>query len=93
VLLPGPPRELKAVMAQVVEGLLKSRSAGVALVRRVIRITGRTESHTEEAVQPLYAEWARATPPVAATILASLGQIRAASVSARDSARTRRSGS
>ena len=75
VLLPGPPRELKAVMANVVRGPLKSHAPGLALVRRVVRITGRTESHTEEAMQPLYAEWARAMPPVSATILAALGQI------------------
>jgi nicotinamide-nucleotide amidase len=41
----------------------------------VIRITGRTESQTEEIVQPLYAQWAQRRPPVSATILASLGQI------------------
>ena len=47
----------------------------MSLVRRVIRITGRSESHTDEAVQPLYAEWSRAAIPISATILASLGQI------------------
>jgi nicotinamide-nucleotide amidase len=40
--------------------LLRERAGGMSLVRRVIKITGRSESHTEEAVQPLYAEWARA---------------------------------
>jgi nicotinamide-nucleotide amidase len=75
VLLPGPPRELKAVMAKLVTGPLQSRAPGVALVRRVVRITGRTESHTEEAVQLLYADWARRVPVVSATILATLGQI------------------
>ncbi|MBI4887138.1 MAG: competence/damage-inducible protein A [Acidobacteria bacterium] len=75
VLLPGPPRELKPMMAALVDGPLRERTAGLSLVRRVLRITGRTESHTEEAVRTLYAEWARAGVPVAATILASLGQI------------------
>ncbi len=75
LLLPGPPRELKPMLTRVVEGPLAARAAGLVLVRRVIRITGRTESHTEEAVQPLYAEWASAPLPIAATILASLGQI------------------
>jgi nicotinamide-nucleotide amidase len=75
VLLPGPPRELKPMMASLVEGPLRERSPGLSLVRRVIRITGRTESHTEEAVRPLYADWARRPVPIAATILASLGQI------------------
>jgi len=75
VLLPGPPRELKPMMASLVEGPLRERAPGLSLVRRVIRITGRTESHTEEAVRPLYAEWAGRPVPIAATILASLGQI------------------
>ena len=75
LLLPGPPRELKPMMTGVAEGLLRERAAGMSLVRRVIKITGRSESHTEESVQPLYAEWARAQVPIAATILASLGQI------------------
>ena len=47
----------------------------MSLVRRVIRITGRSESHTDEAVQPLYTEWSQAAVPISATILASLGQI------------------
>ena len=75
LLLPGPPRELKPMMTAVAEGPLRQRAAGQPLVRRVIMITGRSESHTEEAVQPLYAEWARAAIPISVTILASLGQI------------------
>lgn len=75
VLLPGPPRELKPMVTLLVAGTLKERAPGLSLVRRIIRITGRTESHTEEAMRPLYAEWIRASIPVSATILAALGQI------------------
>jgi nicotinamide-nucleotide amidase len=75
LLLPGPPRELKPMMSSVAEGFLRERAGGMSLVRRVIKITGRSESHTEEMVQPLYAEWSRAEVPISATILASLGQI------------------
>lgn len=75
LLLPGPPRELKGMLASVVDEMLAPRSSGVSLVRRIIKITGRTESHTEEAVQPLYREWAQSPVPIEATILASLGQI------------------
>jgi nicotinamide-nucleotide amidase len=75
LLLPGPPRELKPMLRRLVEGPLVSRSGAQTLARRVIRITGRTESHTDEALQPLYAEWLRAPVPIAATILAVLGQI------------------
>jgi nicotinamide-nucleotide amidase len=35
----------------------------------------RIESQTDEVLQPLYREWAEATPPITATILAALGQI------------------
>ena len=75
LLLPGPPRELKAMLTGVMDEILAPRASGLSLVRRVIKITGRTESHTEEAVQPLYRQWAQAQVPIAATILASLGQI------------------
>jgi nicotinamide-nucleotide amidase len=75
VLLPGPPRELKPMMTSLAEGVLRDRAPGLSLVRRIIRMTGRTESHTEEAVRPLYSEWARRPVPIAATILAALGQI------------------
>ena len=63
------------MMTAVADGPLRERAAGQPLVRRVIKITGRSESHTEEAVQPLYAEWTRAAIPISVTILASLGQI------------------
>jgi nicotinamide-nucleotide amidase len=75
VLLPGPPRELKRILTDIAAGPLGDRAPGLSLVRRVLRITGRTESHTEEAVRPLYEEWAQATIPISATILAALGQI------------------
>jgi nicotinamide-nucleotide amidase len=75
VLLPGPPRELHPMLASLVSGPLRERSAGAPLMRRVLKITGRIESQTDEVLQPLYREWERATPPIHATILAALGQI------------------
>ena len=75
VLLPGPPRELQPMLRGLSEGPLRDRGPGLSIVRRVIRITGRSESHTEEAVRGLYADWAVAPIPIAATILASLGQV------------------
>jgi nicotinamide-nucleotide amidase len=53
ILLPGPPRELEPILTELVNGELRRRAAGAAHVRKVVRITGRTESHTEEAVRPL----------------------------------------
>jgi nicotinamide-nucleotide amidase len=75
VLLPGPPRELRPMFSGLIESRLRQRCGATTLRRRVIRITGRTESHTDEALQHLYAEWNRAVPPISATILAALGQI------------------
>ena len=75
VLLPGPPRELKPMLATLVEGSLRERASGEPLVRRVIRITGRIESDVDQLLQPLYREWAAAVPAIAATILAQPGAI------------------
>lgn len=75
VLLPGPPRELKPMLAGLIEGRLAARASGESLLRRVIRIAGRIESNVDEVLQPLYREWEAASPPIAATILAALGSI------------------
>jgi nicotinamide-nucleotide amidase len=75
ILLPGPPREMAPMLAALIEGPLQERAGEAVLLRRIIRIAGRVESQTDEALQPLYREWERQTPPVAATILATLGQI------------------
>jgi nicotinamide-nucleotide amidase len=75
VLLPGPPRELKPMLEVLIAGPLRERAPGGVLLRRVLKVTGRIESQTDEVLHPLYVEWERWAPPVAATILASLGQI------------------
>jgi len=75
LLLPGPPRELKPMMTALADSRLRARASGVAIVRRMLRISGRFESHVDQALHPLYEEWAAASPPIAATILATLGQI------------------
>ena len=75
VLLPGPPRELKPMLAVLVEGWLRKRAPGEPLVRRVIQIAGRIESDVDQLLQPLYREWAAAAPAIAATILAQPGAI------------------
>jgi nicotinamide-nucleotide amidase len=75
LLLPGPPRELKPMFNEAQQQLLEPRAKGRVLLRRVVRVTGRSESHTEEAIESFYEEWASATVPVSVTTLASLGQI------------------
>jgi len=92
VLLPGPPRELRPMLSALTEGRLRDRSAGVPLVRRVVRVTGQFESQVDERLAPLYRTWQARRPPVAATILASPGSIelhlssRAASTADADAA-------
>ena len=75
LLLPGPPRELRPMLTELVAGPLNERGVGASLVRRIVRVAGRIESHVDEALHPLYQEWERSTPPIAATILAALGSI------------------
>ena len=75
LLLPGPPREMRPMMDAVAAGSLAERVGKERLFRRSVRIAGRSESHAEELLQPLYAQWARLPVPIAATILAALGLI------------------
>jgi competence/damage-inducible protein CinA-like protein len=75
VLLPGPPRELQPMLTSLCDGPLGARVEGERLFRASLFVTGRSESHVEEAVQPLYSTWRSATPPIETTILASPGQI------------------
>jgi nicotinamide-nucleotide amidase len=75
VLLPGPPREMKPMFEIVLRERLAPRSAGAGLFRRVIKITGRTESDVDATVQPIYSRWQSQAVPISTTILAVLGQI------------------
>jgi nicotinamide-nucleotide amidase len=73
VLLPGPPREMQAMLRGLAQERLAARVGRERLFRRQIGITGRGESHAEEALQPCYARWKTWPLTVDATILASLG--------------------
>jgi nicotinamide-nucleotide amidase len=73
--LRGPARELRPMLAELVDGPLRASALGEPLVRRVVRITGRIESDVDQLLQPIYREWAAASPAIAATILASPGAI------------------
>jgi nicotinamide-nucleotide amidase len=75
LLLPGPPRELQPMLQTVIAERLAPRTGGAALYRRALGITGRSESHADEALAPAYARWLTWPAPVSATILAVLGQI------------------
>lgn len=74
-LLPGPPREMKAMMDGEVRRRLLPVAGAMRLLRRQIRIAGRGESAVEEMVQPVYSQWLEQIPPIETTILASVGQV------------------
>jgi nicotinamide-nucleotide amidase len=75
VLLPGPPREMRPMFEAVVRERLAPRTNGAGLFRRVLKITGRTESDVDATVQPIYGPWVSQDVPISTTILAVLGQI------------------
>src|SRR5205823_2422504 len=54
---------------------LTPRTEGRAVFRRVMKITGRTESDVDAIAQPIYGRWTTQPVPIATTILAVLGQI------------------
>lgn len=74
VLLPGPPREMTPMLEGIVDRL-GTRGGSRALVRRVVRITGRTESAVDQVAQPIYGRWKAQAVRIDTTILAVLGQI------------------
>ena len=75
VLLPGPPREMQPIFDAVCDGPLKAVAGLERIYRASLFVTGRTESHVEEAAQPVYARWREGDRPIATTILAAPGQI------------------
>jgi nicotinamide-nucleotide amidase len=86
VLLPGPPREMTPMLDAVIRDRLAEKGQGVALFRRVLKITGRPESEVDAVAEPIYSKWLRGVGapgwdvptqsiPISTTILAALGQI------------------
>ena len=75
VLLPGPPREMTSMLDAVIAERLAPKSGGAGLFRRVMKITGRTESDVDQQAQPMYGAWTSRAIPISTTILAMLGQI------------------
>lgn len=73
--LPGPPREMTPMLEALIAERLQPRTAGAGLFRRVLKITGRTESDVDARAQPVYTKWLSAPIPIATTILAVMGQI------------------
>lgn len=74
-LLPGPPREMKPMMAGEVRSRLAALAGDTRLFRRLVRVSGKGESAVEEVAQPIYSRWLSQHPPIDTTILAGLGQV------------------
>ena len=75
VVLPGPPREMTPMLDRIIQDRLAARTDGAGLFRRVLRLTGRSESDIDTDAQPVYGQWLSARVPIATTILAVMGQI------------------
>lgn len=73
--LPGPPREMQPMMNGPVRERLAAFAGGVRLMRRILRVAGRSESRVEELAQPVYSAWLKEAPPIETTILATPGFI------------------
>ena len=75
VLMPGPPREMTPMLDAAHSRSPESGIRSAPLFRRVLKITGRTESDVDATAQPIYGPWTKQDVPVATTILAVFGQI------------------
>ena len=75
LLLPGPPREMRPMLAAALAAHLAPLAGGPRVMRRVVKIAGRPESWVEERARPLYAVWREREPPVEESTLASPGQV------------------
>ena len=73
--LPGPPRELRAMFDAAIRPRLAAARGGGGVFRRVLRVSGRSESAVDELAAPVYRRWRTAPTPVTTSILASLGEI------------------
>jgi len=73
--LPGPPREMTPMLEALIADRLQPRTGGAGLFRRVLKLTGRTESDVDQRAHQVYRRWLSTPIPIATTILAVMGQI------------------
>src|SRR5258705_6708893 len=57
VLLPGPPREMRAMFETHVAPRLASRAGSLRVVRRMLRVAGLGESAVDEKIAPIYTQY------------------------------------
>jgi nicotinamide-nucleotide amidase len=75
ILLPGPPREAQPMIDGEIASRLSARTAGRRVRRRVVKLTGRSESLVDEIARPIYERFQAGDIPIVTTILATPGQI------------------
>jgi nicotinamide-nucleotide amidase len=75
VLLPGPPREMIPMLETLIRERFAAPAGGAGLFRRVVKITGRTESDVDARAGPIYTRWKDQQVTISTTILAVLGQV------------------
>lgn len=75
VLLPGPPREMRPMLDELIAGALGARAGDQRTYGRGLKVAGRSESWVETTLQPLYATWRAADVPIDVTICAQFGRI------------------
>src|SRR6202047_589649 len=71
VLLPGPPREMRALFEEAVAPRLARRSTGLRLFHRELRVTGLGAWHVETRVAPIYKRY----EDVHTTVLSAPGEV------------------
>ena len=81
VLLPGPPVEMEPMLDSEVMPLLRARSGGRVLRRRILKIASMSESDVEQALAPVY----KAFDNPQTTILGAPGQVELHLVAEADS--------
>lgn len=75
LLLPGPPREMRPMLAEAIATHVAPRWGGRELQQRMIVLAGRSESSVDELAAPIYRRWLDEAEPVVTTILASLASV------------------
>jgi nicotinamide-nucleotide amidase len=71
VLLPGPPKEMRALFKEAVAPRLARRATGLRLFHRELRVTGLGESHVEQRIAPIYKRY----EDVHTTVLSAPGEV------------------
>jgi nicotinamide-nucleotide amidase len=71
VLLPGPPKEMRALFETAVAPRLARRATGVRLFHRELRVTGLGESHVDQHIAPIYKRYEN----VQTTVLSAPGEV------------------